>query len=272
MDRIYEGAYDVAHVFSMYNKKSFSIPQKCGCFYCLKTFSSDEIEEYVDEKDENDENGTALCPYCDIDSVIGETSGYPPTRLFLLGMYNTWFSMTGRENAKTPLGSVRLFLDGCPKCFSYCFTEKQNVLKMLYLYESDHQAHTLKIQIQNRAVSGRRESNEHMEALSFYDQDLCETLACTAEFEPERCEARAVYHSNSMELLIDEKMERQVFCFGISWAQDSEENRVRVKQAADPFETWKQFRRTDADKQFEEKWNHGFREKALEEYRKSERI
>ncbi len=274
MKNIYKDAYNAAHVFSMYNKKSFSISQRCGCFYCLKTFSSDEIDEYVDEKDENDENGTALCPYCDIDSVIGEASGYPPTRLFLLGMYDSWFSMRGREDVQTPLGKVRLFLDGRPERFSYCFEEKQNnqTVRMLYLYDSDHQEHTLKIQIQNQTVTGHGESGNDVETLSLHDQGICETLACTASFGTERLDYQGNYIPNGMKLLMDEKTERQVFCFGISWDEDSERNRILVKQAADPIQTWKQYRRTDADEQFEEKWNHGFREKALEEYRKSDRI
>lgn len=47
----------------------------CGCFNCLKTFSPDEIFYWVDE--DNPKGSTAMCPYCNIDSVIGSKSGFP---------------------------------------------------------------------------------------------------------------------------------------------------------------------------------------------------
>jgi hypothetical protein len=59
----------------------------CGCFYCLEIFDREEITEWV-----NDEGGrTALCPYCGIDSVIGDKSGYPIDKEFLGLMKNYWF-------------------------------------------------------------------------------------------------------------------------------------------------------------------------------------
>lgn len=55
---------------------------KCGCFYCLKIFEPKEIEEYIEDDNELDRYGTAICPYCGIDSVISESSGYPITEDF----------------------------------------------------------------------------------------------------------------------------------------------------------------------------------------------
>lgn len=75
-----------AHQFCTNNMISLQKDKVCGCFYCLKIFSPDEIESYLEEKD-----GTALCPYCDIDSVIGESSGYPITYDFLQQMNEYWF-------------------------------------------------------------------------------------------------------------------------------------------------------------------------------------
>lgn len=60
--------------------------KRCGCFYCLRVFDPSEIEEWIE-----DERDTALCPYCGIDSVIGESSGYPLTREFLAEMQQYWF-------------------------------------------------------------------------------------------------------------------------------------------------------------------------------------
>ncbi|MCL2337863.1 MAG: cytoplasmic protein [Firmicutes bacterium] len=59
----------------------------CGCFYCQAIFSPKEIKEWV-----KDISGTALCPYCGIDSIIGESSGYPITPQFLKKMYAQWFT------------------------------------------------------------------------------------------------------------------------------------------------------------------------------------
>ena len=46
----------------------------------MKIFSPEEINKWLISKDDSnkcDQYGTAVCPYCGIDSVIGESSGYP---------------------------------------------------------------------------------------------------------------------------------------------------------------------------------------------------
>ncbi len=40
---------------------------------------------------EYDDNLTAFCPFCGVDSVIGESSGYPITKEFLEKMKEWWF-------------------------------------------------------------------------------------------------------------------------------------------------------------------------------------
>ena len=75
-----------AHRFSVNNRPMLLSDKKCGCFYCLSIFSPSEIKEWID-----DYEGTAVCPYCGIDSVIGESSGYPITKEFLSDMYQYWF-------------------------------------------------------------------------------------------------------------------------------------------------------------------------------------
>jgi hypothetical protein len=51
----------------------------------LKIFSPTEITDWCDNEE------TAICPHCGIDSVIGESSGIPITKLFLKGMHKEWF-------------------------------------------------------------------------------------------------------------------------------------------------------------------------------------
>lgn len=63
----------------------------CGCFYCLRIFDPSEIEEWIIADNPIDKNGTAICPHCGIDSVIGESSGFPITTDFLRGMKKCWF-------------------------------------------------------------------------------------------------------------------------------------------------------------------------------------
>ncbi|MCL2462716.1 MAG: cytoplasmic protein [Defluviitaleaceae bacterium] len=80
-----EADYIQAHKFSAYNKETLVKDNLCGCFYCLKVFDPKEITWWVDK------NNTAVCPYCLIDSIIGESSGYPITAEFLLKMKKYWF-------------------------------------------------------------------------------------------------------------------------------------------------------------------------------------
>jgi hypothetical protein len=59
--------------------------ERCGCFYCLKTFDPAEIQDWVDDEQ------TALCAKCGIDAVIGSGSGFPITQKFLGEMHKYWF-------------------------------------------------------------------------------------------------------------------------------------------------------------------------------------
>ena len=74
-----------AHKFCTGNKKLLKSDKVCGCFYCLKIFSPKEIKMWLAQED------TALCPYCCVDSVIGESSGFPITKKFLKKMNEYWF-------------------------------------------------------------------------------------------------------------------------------------------------------------------------------------
>lgn len=82
---------DLAHSFSNNHKPELENDRKCGCFYCLTIFSPDEIKEWIIDDNPCDRRGTAICPHCGIDSVIGESSGFPITREFLLKMKKRWF-------------------------------------------------------------------------------------------------------------------------------------------------------------------------------------
>lgn len=81
----------LAHQFSSNHKPELEKDKRCGCFYCLSVFEPKEIEEWIISNNDCDRRGTAVCPYCGIDSVIGESSGYPITEKFLKEMHHIWF-------------------------------------------------------------------------------------------------------------------------------------------------------------------------------------
>ena len=79
-----------AHAASIHHKLLVTHSTQCCCFYCIRTFSPDEITEWVDRKED-----TALCPYCGIDSVLPDAAGYEPTLEFLSKMNQYWFGQKG---------------------------------------------------------------------------------------------------------------------------------------------------------------------------------
>lgn len=74
-----------AHVCCSHNKEKLEKNIKCGCFYCLKIFNSNLIKEWCDNND------TAICPFCGIDSIIYENDTYKITKEFLEKMRDYWF-------------------------------------------------------------------------------------------------------------------------------------------------------------------------------------
>ena len=79
---------------SGWNKEAILKSKKCGCFYCIKIFDSDEIINWIYES-ENSIKGpgtTARCPHCDIDSVLPESNDYILSIELLTKMNKTFFN------------------------------------------------------------------------------------------------------------------------------------------------------------------------------------
>ena len=76
---------DKAHKYSSNHRPELEKDNICGCFFCLRIYNPKEIKEWIDS------GTTAICPKCDIDSVIGESSGFPITKEFLIAMNKKWF-------------------------------------------------------------------------------------------------------------------------------------------------------------------------------------
>ncbi len=74
-----------AHQHCAKHKDEIRSSTLCGCFACLKQFSPSAIDVWLDAE------GTAICPYCSVDAVIGDKSGYPVSEAFLADMKRMWF-------------------------------------------------------------------------------------------------------------------------------------------------------------------------------------
>lgn len=79
----------LAHAHSILNKNEITASRKCGCFYCERIYTPRSITFWTDR----DQTGgrTALCPFCAVDAVIGDASGYEITEEFLRFMHQSWF-------------------------------------------------------------------------------------------------------------------------------------------------------------------------------------
>lgn len=84
----------LAHKRSIFHRKEIEHSVVCGCFNCLEVFSPVLIKRWTD-------NGqTAICPYCGVDSVIGDKSTYPITGTFLQDMHNHYFRQGTNGNGE----------------------------------------------------------------------------------------------------------------------------------------------------------------------------
>ena len=76
-----------AHRASFKNGDAIRQSTLCRCFYCLKEFPAAE----ADLISEIDGQQTAWCPYCNIDSVLGDAQPFPFTYAFSKAMRKFWF-------------------------------------------------------------------------------------------------------------------------------------------------------------------------------------
>lgn len=74
-----------AHSHCTRNRAELESSPLCGCFYCLAIYSPAEIDVWVDDEQ------TAVCAKCGIDSVIPSAAGFPLTTDFLQRMHYHWF-------------------------------------------------------------------------------------------------------------------------------------------------------------------------------------
>ena len=74
-----------AHLLSSHHRKAVLASTSSGCFYCLEIFEPAKINRWLEAE------GTALRPYCGIDSVLSDNVGILISREFLAQMNHHWF-------------------------------------------------------------------------------------------------------------------------------------------------------------------------------------
>ena len=74
------------HDKSIHHKQAVLESPLCGCFYCLRIYAPSEIKEWVARDDER----TAICPHCGIDSVLPSIAVDLRPEL-LKAMQSRWF-------------------------------------------------------------------------------------------------------------------------------------------------------------------------------------
>jgi hypothetical protein len=57
-----------AHKHASRHRVELEASERCGCFFCFKTFPTASIKSWIDAKQ------TALCPHCGVDSVLGSAA------------------------------------------------------------------------------------------------------------------------------------------------------------------------------------------------------
>lgn len=76
----------------------------CGCFYCLNVFPSETIS--VSHPERTSADRTAMCPFCEIDSVLPDAvCTLSPELLSVMNQY--WFNQQEKMNKKEKLNYDR---------------------------------------------------------------------------------------------------------------------------------------------------------------------
>jgi hypothetical protein len=82
-----------APALSRANKQALAKAEKCGCYFCLRIYAPETIDEWVQDK----AGETALCPNCSIDSVIPDSPEVPVDLELLKAAHRRWFCRPARD-------------------------------------------------------------------------------------------------------------------------------------------------------------------------------
>ena len=228
---------ELAHTFSNNHKQALSIEQRCGCFYCQSIFSSKEILDWLEDDNPCDRLGTALCPNCGIDSVIGESSGFEITNEFLRAMNFKWFQSGTGSTIHTPFGIVEIELDDKPYAIHYEMLDPlqynvDGLVKITYTHKNSNKNHCLKIYLKDCQNQFFAESGERLEANSVDISEGRLTIAFCDEFYTNFNESAVdgTYLSDGLEIEFPPKLPTQDFTLSVAW--------VNTLEGDDDVRTW----------------------------------
>jgi hypothetical protein len=84
--------YHKALTSAFRNRKAIEESELVGCFSCCQIYPKTEILEWTDKKE------TAICPKCNVDTVIAQLAGIPLDENTLKQLNSFWF--TPKEESK----------------------------------------------------------------------------------------------------------------------------------------------------------------------------
>ena len=62
---------------SIENRAEIEASQACGCFGCFGTFAASTVWDWI--RSVGEKSDTGCCPYCTMDTILGDGSGFPVT-------------------------------------------------------------------------------------------------------------------------------------------------------------------------------------------------
>lgn len=235
-----------AHLFSCNHMKELKEDKRCGCFSCLRIFEPKEIGQWIVADNDCDRDGTAVCPFCGIDSVIGESSGFPITTEFLSQMKEYWIDTCSGDAIPSPFGRISLFMDDRRLELRYrrisnnpkYFPLVDRAYRVDYSYQTDKKEHRLSF-ILETDHSGDIDSGERLEALTFCIGKGMITLGCEGsamDYKDYDYDYDVDYLRNGVEIVILPETKTQIFHFGVAWRVECEDvSDVQTCFGADPF-------------------------------------
>lgn len=236
----------LAYKFSSNNMPALRKDTLCGYFYCQAIFSPSEIDEYIEDNNPCDKDGTTLCPYCGVDSVIGASSSFPITEEFLHWMYRRWFD-SGRGIAlTTPYGDVTLYYDDEAAKFIYrsldphprYFPNVNATHRLSFTFTPDGKEHRLRIVLEGKGYVGGANPGDRFEAITFNEEGGEITIGCEASFGCEVEDGYDFYRTmlrNGIEIDITPEIKQREFIFGVCWMTEfSDEYDCETWYGADP--------------------------------------
>ena len=108
MTPITEETLKAIHKHSFKNKEEVLNSAKCACFHCFRIYDPNDIDTFLTE---DNGKGTALCPYCLVDTVIGDASGFELTDKLIDAVADYYLRGHTRDDMKGFEGPEIVLLD-----------------------------------------------------------------------------------------------------------------------------------------------------------------